>query len=363
MPWLINLIMFICIVPTTILMFVIGFPKNPEKKKMIFGVRDNPKFHEGEAEKKLKEICRSCRRSALIMVLMICLASIILLFLPANDITMSFWLILVVALILVAAPFGKGNIELKNLKKELGITKSGITYTDPKNVDVIHCLKLPWLVLPNAIALAGSLAALLIDLDAIKIGTACEKYALTILSSSFLFLAILLIPIAIMMDNTRNMVISKDSNINANYNRAKKKTWADLFIGMSWVNALFLVSFIILNIFVSNDIVILGAILVFTLLIMITVVIASVNQKAVEKRYERDTDLELLDDDDQWVLGMFYYNPNDNRLNVEKRLGYGGTVNIAHPAGKAIMIVSAILIFGSVIYSIWAALTGNLIRS
>ena len=151
------------------------------------------------------------------------------------------------------------------------------------------------------------------------------------------------------MDNTRNMVISKDSNINANYNRAKKKTWADLFIGMSWVNALFLVSFIILNIFVSNDIVMLGGILVFTLL--------------MEKRYERDTDLELLDDDDQWVLGMFYYNPNDNRLNVEKRLGYGGTVNIAHPAGKAIMIVSAILIFGSLIYIIWAALTGNLIRS
>ena len=362
MTWVMNLIMFICIVPTTILMFIIGFPKNPEKKKMIFGVRDNPKFHEGEAEKKLKAVCSSCRRSALILVLIICLASIILLFLPATEITMSLWMIMVFALLFVAAPFGKGNIELKNLKKELGITKSGITYTDLKNVDVIHSLKLPWLILPNAIALAGSLAALLIDLDVIKIGTACEKYALTILSSSFLFLAILLIPIAIMMDNTRNMVISKDSNINANYNRAKKKTWADLFIAMSWVNALFLVSFIILNIFVSNDIVMIGGILVFTLLIMITVVTASVNQKAVEKRYERDTDLELLDDDDQWILGMFYYNPNDNRLNVEKRLGYGGTVNIAHPAGKAITIASAVLIFGSLIYIIWAALTGNMIR-
>ena len=88
--------------------------------------------------------------------------------------------------------------------------------------------------------------------------------------------------------------------------------------------------------------------------------IGVLNQKAVEKRYERDTDLELQDDDDNWILGMFYYNPNDTRLNVEKRFGYGGTVNIAHPAGKVIMIIIALLLIVSIGFIIWGAVTGNL---
>ena len=50
MTWIIKLIMFICIVPTVILMYMLGFSGNPDKKKMIFGVRDNPKFHEGETQ-------------------------------------------------------------------------------------------------------------------------------------------------------------------------------------------------------------------------------------------------------------------------------------------------------------------------
>ena len=66
MPWLIKLIMFICVVPAALLMFFIAFPANPSKRKMIFGVRDNPKFHEGNAEAKFKSIARSCRKGALI---------------------------------------------------------------------------------------------------------------------------------------------------------------------------------------------------------------------------------------------------------------------------------------------------------
>ena len=118
MPWLIKLIMFICVVPTALLMFFIAFPANPSKKKMIFGVRDNPKFHEGDAAEKFKSIASSCRKGALIITILVCVMSIVLLFLPANGMTMLAWILLVYGLFLIAVPFGKGNVELKNLKKE-----------------------------------------------------------------------------------------------------------------------------------------------------------------------------------------------------------------------------------------------------
>ena len=351
MIWMVKLMLVICIVSSAILLFAMGFPKNPEKKKMIFGVRDNTKFHEGEAAEKLKAIASSCRRSALIITVIVCVMSLILLFLPETDITVHGLTMLVFGMFLIAVPFGKGNTELKNLKKELGITRSGVVYSDLTNTNVIHSLKLPWIILPNAVTLAATVAAVLIDFGVFNIVPAVEKYALTMMSLSFLFVALLFLPIAVMMDNTRNMVISKDSNINANYNRAKKKTWADM---------LFLVGYLILITFVNNDAVMVAGIIVYIVMIMTVVMIGVLNQKAVEKRYERDTDLELQDDDDNWILGMFYYNPNDTRLNVEKRFGYGGTVNIAHPAGKVIMIITALLLIVSIGFIIWGAVTGNL---
>lgn len=360
MPWLIKLIMFICVVPAALLMFFIAFPANPSKKKMIFGVRDNPKFHEGDAAEKFKSIAASCRKGALIITILVCVMSIVLLFLPANGMTMIAWILLVYGLFLIAVPFGKGNVELKNLKKELGITKSGVTFTDLTNTNTVHSLKLPWLILPNAIAFITAVVSFLIDLGVIKVDVACEQYALTMMGISFLFIAVILVPIAIMMDNTRNIVISKDSNINANYNRAKKKTWADLMVSMSWANALFLTGYSILLMFVNSEMVILAGVLVYTLIIMIIVAIGAVNQKAIEKRYARDTNLELLDDDDYWVFGMFYNNPNDTRLNVEKRFGYGGTINIAHPAGKIIMAITFLLLVGTLIFVAWMAATGQM---
>ena len=360
MTWVIKLIMLVCIVPSVILMYMLGFSKNPGKKKMIFGVRDNPKFHNGKGLEKFEAIVASARKGGLIITAIVVILSFIMLFLPVNGGTLLAWILLVFALFLVAVPYGKGNTELKDLKKELGITKSGVTYTDLSNASVVHALKLPWIILPNALAVLGAAAAVLIDLGVFGITPAVEKYALTVMSLSFMFIAAIIIPIAVMMDNSRNMVISRDSNINANYSRAKKKTWADLFISFSWANALCLIANNVLMFFSDSEAAVLISTLGYTAVIMVVVVIGVINQRQVEGRYERDTELELQDDDDNWILGMFYYNKNDTRLNVEKRLGYGSTVNIAHPAGMVIMILLVLLIVFSVIVIIYLGATGQL---
>jgi uncharacterized membrane protein len=360
MTWLIKVIMFVCIVPSAILMYMLGFSGNPGKKKMIFGVRDNPKFHEGKGQEKFDAIVSSARKGGLIITAIVVILSVIMLFMPVNGGTLLAWILLVFALFLVAAPYGKGNMELKNLKKELGITKSGVTYTDLTSTNTVHALKLAWIILPNVLALLGTIAAVLIDFGAFGVTPAAQKYALTVMSLSFLFIAAIIVPIAVMMDNARNMVISRDSSINANYSRAKKKTWADLFIAMSWTNALYLIANNALMFFTDSEAAVLISTLGYTAVIMVVVIIGVINQRQVESRYARDTELELTDDDDNWVLGMFYYNPNDTRLNVEKRFGYGGTVNFAHPAGKVIGIVSAIILIGSLILIIYLSVTGQM---
>ncbi len=360
MTWIIKIVMFICMVPSVIMMYVLGFSRNPGRKKMIMGVRDNPKFHEGEAAKKFDAIVGSARKAGLIITVIVIILSVILLCLPVNDGTILAWVLLVYAmLILTAVPYGKANTELKNLKKELGITKSGVTYTDLTSTNTVHALRLPWIILPNVLALIATAAAILIDLGVIGTGTASGKYELTTMSMSLLFVAILFVPIAVMMDNTRNFVISRDSSINANYNRAKKKTWADMFIAFSWANALCLIANVILMVFTNSETTLMAGILGYTAVLMVILALGVISQERVEERYTRDTELELIDDDDAWILGMFYYNRNDTRLNVEKRLGFGATINLAHPAGMVIGVISALIIIGSFIVCI-VSVYGNL---
>lgn len=49
-----------------------------------------------------------------------------------------------------------------------------------------------------------------------------------------------------------------------------------------------------------------------------------------------------VDEDAHWLLGSFYYNPNDAHTIVNARVGMSTTVNLARPAGKALLVFTAL---------------------
>ena len=63
-----------------------------------------------------------------------------------------------------------------------------------------------------------------------------------------------------------------------------------------------------------------------------------------------------IDDDDKWLGGMIYYNPNDNRLIINSRVGTNSTVNLAKPAGKIMYAITALLL---VTLPLWGLLLGD----
>jgi uncharacterized membrane protein len=50
------------------------------------------------------------------------------------------------------------------------------------------------------------------------------------------------------------------------------------------------------------------------------------------------------DDDRYWYGGLFYSNPDDPALFVEKRYGLGWTLNFGHPQAKLVLIVSLVAV-------------------
>ena len=60
-----------------------------------------------------------------------------------------------------------------------------------------------------------------------------------------------------------------------------------------------------------------------------------------------------VDEDEQWIWGLFYCNPNDRRLVVNDRVGGNTSVNLARPAGKILMGVVAALLICLPLLGVW----------
>lgn len=60
-----------------------------------------------------------------------------------------------------------------------------------------------------------------------------------------------------------------------------------------------------------------------------------------------------VDDDAKWLWGIFYYDPNDSRLLINNRVGLNSTVNMAKPAGKIFMGLTAILLLAMPLLGVW----------
>jgi uncharacterized membrane protein len=54
-----------------------------------------------------------------------------------------------------------------------------------------------------------------------------------------------------------------------------------------------------------------------------------------------------------WKLGMFYFNPDDPALFVEKRIGIGYTINFAHGTSWIILALSLVLPLGLAALGFW----------
>jgi uncharacterized membrane protein len=84
-----------------------------------------------------------------------------------------------------------------------------------------------------------------------------------------------------------------------------------------------------------------AAILFVTVLVVVGAIVLSViygqSGSRVFNRMQ-NTDLLLHDDDAQWKLGIFYWNPDDASLFLPERFGVGWTMNFARPAAWAIII-------------------------
>ncbi len=356
MSFFFGLIMFICIVPAMYICYALVYPKNWKAKKMVFGVKNRKEYKEGETKGEIDQIVTRYRKWAFYIVIASTVISVVLLFMKGLVLQTTIWTIFIMlAMLAVNIPYVLGNKDMKALKHRLGlVTEPGVNLVDLTNAGAVHALKPVSIWLPNICGAVLTLIALLMDLQVIRIGDnrAAGSFLMTITTASFWICSMLLLVLAYVFDNLKNEVISADSTVNANYNRARKKNMADFFVQFSWGNFVYMLSVLAAFVFLKSNSVLLIAVGAFMILIFLAMVLFVAKEKKIEARYEKDMTM-LEDDDDLWIAGLFYYNPKDKRLNVEKRVGVGGTVNLAHPGGKVVMAILVLSIVLTVLSLVW----------
>ncbi|MBP8968577.1 MAG: hypothetical protein KBG42_04755 [Lachnospiraceae bacterium] len=354
-----GIIMFICLVPTIWITYSLLYPRKWREKKLIFGVTNRKEFTEPEVSEKIDSITDKNNKAAFRLNIVFTVISVVLLFLGTLPMRTFIWVMLVfIAVFAISVPYIFGNKEMKALKKSLGlIAEKGISYTDLKTVGTVRALKPGSVILPNIVGILTVIIALLADLKIIKTSdlAAAGTFLATSVCGSIFLVGIMITIIGFVMDRIKSEVISTDSDINANYNRAKKKNMAKMFVLMLWANSILGCALSLLEILSGSGIVMIAGIGLYMILVMGALAIFVHTDQSIEKIYHKDMTV-IQDDDDFWIAGMFYYNPSDKRLNVEKRAGVGSTINMAHPAGKVIGFLAALSIVFSILVIIWVGM-------
>ncbi|MBR3483585.1 MAG: hypothetical protein IKH42_02820, partial [Lachnospiraceae bacterium] len=343
-----SIVMCVCLLPVLLIMFFILYPKNWKKSKLIFGVTSRKEYTEGETGDTVTGIVQKRRSQAVkVLIASFVLAGVLILIRSVILQTTCWMLLTYASLIGIALPFVIGNKEMKSLKKSLGLgTEKKETLIDIKNVGAIRTLKFSSVLPPNVLGFLVLICALLIDLKVIQANTVFEgTFLSTGLTALFLIVEFIITSAAYIMDGLKNEVISTDSDINANYNRAKKKNLTDFTVKFLWIHAIFLAGVLVFNILFYSEIVMMAIVLGYLVMLILGMLAFVRRDRKIESRYINEMTV-TEDEDDYWIGGLLYYNPKNKRFNIKKRMGLGSTINMAHPVGKIVAaVIVLILIF------------------
>lgn len=372
---ILNIIFAIAMYPIIFIMYIVMKQEGKRRGKLIFGCTVNS-LMEDEHKEELDGIIMQYRKSLLWMTIVLAIIPAFTFFIPYTSISYTIWMIwLLVVCFFYVVPFYTGNKAVKKIKdlytKDIDISKEKVNdintndiKSKDKDVDVdlggtTQCVDLKSIensrrvklyhFLPQMIVSALLIVAqIFIHKDATFVTSMC-------LTITFTLCTLLFWIIAVYMDHQKTQVINSNSDINLNYSRAKKNLWKNLWVICSWLNTLYVVCIWAVCMFMINagGIALIISIVESMVIFIICIVICLKLYKLRDMYYEQFEEEYLQDDDSHWLLGMIYYNKNDKHLMVEKRVGFGTTMNMARPASVWMMVICAVLILVIPITGVW----------
>lgn len=307
------------------------------KKNIIVGVTLP---YEAQGDEEVLALLERYRRELKRMCWVMLAAVIPGLFFRSVGLFMTYYVTWAVALCAVfAVPYIRCNKSLRQLKEKRGWRRSEEApqvVTDLKAAaEELRWLS-PWWFLPP---FAISLVPLFFDrtlwwlwgLDAVIVPASylCYRY----------------------LYRNRAEVVDGDSQRTMALTRIRRYNWGKCWLIVAWATGLFNVG---MWLTLENIWLCMAVILVYALVVCVSVIgIEFRVRRLQEKLTENSGQGYYVDEDDRWIWGMIYYNPNDARLTINNRTGVGTTVNLARRSGQILMGLGLALLLACPLAGVW----------
>ena len=241
-------------------------------------------------------------------------------------------------------PYVRCNRALRQIKADRGWARRGegrrVTVDLRSAATPVRELSLGHFLLP-------ALAALLPSLWCFWKGE--TAFALTLLVNAALTLSCYLLYRYAL--RRKSEVVDGNTDLTEVLTRLRRQHWRRLSLWTAWYLAL-----LSLGMLWSYYRPLLGmtAVLALTLVLLLLVLRQEFSLRRMQEKLTADSGVgEYVDEDDKWLWGLFYYDPDDSRLIVNNRVGGNTTVNLARRAGQVFMGLTAALLLFLPLIGVW----------
>ena len=339
------IIWFVIMFPCLVLAAVLLTNEAKPKKNIILGVTlPLP----AQSDARVTEIVRRFKRNVRISCGVSAAVLAAMALLDIGQFMMWSIALLIAALFVPYFFYVRANRRLAALKKAEGWS---VPYTGAVVVDLKAAAE-PMPALKRRAFLPPIIIALVPLVIALFSGDEGTRWGAVIMFGATAFIGLVCMFLYPLILRQRGDVAGPDSGKNAALTRVRRYNYGKMLLGTSYLTAIFMLGYWLLQDSALWTMVLTVAYM-FALIGFCLVTEFSVRR--VQERLTRD-EPGYVDEDDLWIWGMFYNNPNDRHLFINDRTGSGMGVNIGRPAGKAFMAVTAAIVVGLIVVCIALAL-------
>ncbi|MBS6195213.1 MAG: hypothetical protein KH828_06500 [Clostridiales bacterium] len=342
---IINLMILTAIYLALPLMYIMMRNNTVAKKGLILSVTLPA---EAQKDPEVQACCQTFRKELKVMFWVLTAVLLPCIFLPWVSVVVTISMVwLLIALVLPFLIYGRGYKNLLTLKRRRGwlTPDAGQTVVELSPMKLPKPLKPIWFIPPMVLSVLPVLSCILDELDPgwalFLIITAVTCLSVTALSLVFYRL----------IYRQRSDTVDDNQDLTAALTRVRRYNWNKFWLLSAWMTSLYSIA-----VWISDGSMVWY--LIVTLVYTTVLLIASVQTEFAARRAQQRLTQSLLtspqvDEDEYWLWGQIYYNPNNNHTFVNERVGMGISMNMARPAGKILVGFSVLLLLFMPLIGVW----------
>jgi uncharacterized membrane protein len=253
---------------------------------------------------------------------------------------------MIAAIVLPIFLFAKANTELKELKLEEGYRSplQNLRVVDLKtrqNFERPRSVK--WFLPPLIVSLLPVvLAKFILPKEIVR--------DFSIMCSMFSFMIILSMLLYPLIFRQRMDILGYESEKNAELSRIRLQGWTTVWFGIAWLSAPLGLLFMF---FYKSETAFLIILCVYMAAMLVLAILVEMGVRSRQEKITLAMGEDYVDEDVNWIYGLFYHNPRDRHVLINDRVGMNMSVNMANFWGKVIMGATVLILLAMPFFGVY----------